>query len=220
MRKWPRVRRAASAAALVVAALALAETASADLTVKGDDAAWREVQAAYAKLNALSGYRMKSSMPGGGNMLVEVTSGGAAMHMLIHSSNGDIESYLTGGQVRMKMNVPGSPQQWQCQNAPASMVPQTDTAKFEGTVDVTRGQDTAIDGAPMHVYTYALSGPAALGTVKTTLFVDTVNGLPRRIIVATPGADQTMDYYDYNAPIKFTLPACGSARVPARRRSY
>jgi hypothetical protein len=126
---------------------------------------------------------------------------------------------MMGGQMRMKMNVPGGPERWQCQNAPASMAPQTDPAKFQGTVDVARGQDASIDGAQMHVYTYALSAPAVPGTVKTTLFVDTANGLPRRMIVATPGGDQAMDYYDYDALIKFTLPACGSARAPARRRS-
>lgn len=211
MKPWPSARRAASAVSLAVAALTLAGTASADLTVKGDEAAWHAVQAAYAKLNALSGYRMKSTIPGGGSMVIEVTSGGTAMHMLMHSSSGDVESYMMGGQMRMKMNVPGSSQRWQCQNAPSSMAPQ-DPSKFEGTVDVARGQDTTIDGAPMHVYAYALSGPAVRGTAKTTLFVDTVNGLPRRMIVATPGGDQTMDYYDYDALIKFTVPACGSAR--------
>jgi outer membrane lipoprotein-sorting protein len=219
VKAWPGARLAASAAWLAVAALALAGAASADLTVKGDEAAWQELRAAYAKLNALSGYRMKSSMPGGGSMLVEVTSGGTAMHMVVHSASGDVESYMMGGQMRMKMNVPGSPQTWQCQNAPTSMAPQIDLAKLEGTVDVARGQDTAIDGAPMHVYTYALSAPVVGGAAKTTLFVDTVTGLPRRMIIATPAGEQTMDYYDYDARIKFTLPACGSARAPARRRS-
>jgi hypothetical protein len=150
--------------------------------------------------------------------VIEVTLGGTVMHMLMHSSSGDVESYMMGGQMRTKTNVPGNSQRWQCQNAPSSLPPQ-DISKFEGTVDAARGQDAAIDGAPMHVYTYALSGPAMRGTAKTTLFVDTVNGLPRRMIVATPGGDQTMDYYDYDAPIKFAVPACGSARAPARRRS-
>lgn len=215
MMRLRSVRLAASAAALAAAiVVSLAQAGSADLTVKGDQAAWRDVQAAYAKLNALQGYRMKAAMPGV-NMVVEVTLGGTAMHMMIHTSDGDIENYVTGGQTRTKSNFQGAPQGWQCHGTSAMMAP-PDPAKIQGTVDVAHAPDAAIDGASMHVYTYtvesAMMGQG--GAAKTTLYVDSASGLPRRVVVATPRGDQAMDYYDYDAPIKFTLPACGSAARP------
>jgi hypothetical protein len=193
----------------------LAGTGFADLTVKGDQAAWRDVQAAYAKLNTLQGYRMKAVMPGG-NMVVEVTLGGTAMHMVMHTANGDMENYVMGGQTRTKMTMPGAPAGWQCHGTSSAVLPQADPSKMQGTVDVARGQDTTIDGAAMHVYIYTVQS-AMMGSVpaKTTLYVDAGTGLPRRVVVATTQGDQAMDYYDYDAPIKFTLPACGSAFGPA-----
>lgn len=215
MHKTPhRLRRRSRLAAAAGFALALAAAftapAAADLTVKGDTAAWQEVTAAFGKLSALPGYRMKMAM-GGGTIVVEVTSGGTAMHMMMHTQGGDIESYIVGGQTRVKTSMPGAPPGWQCPNTPPVM-PRSDPRAIQGTVDVARGPDTTIDGQPMRVYTYTVEGiGAGSHAAKETLYVGGANGLPRRITIATPGGDQTMDYYDYGAPIQFTLPACGSA---------
>ena len=206
-----------TAAAVLAAAIVVvpARAGFADLTVKGDQGAWRDVQAAFAKLNTLQGYRMKSALPNG-SMIVEVTLGGTAMHVTMHSAGGDVESYVMGGQARMRVQAAGAPNVWQCHGMPPMMA-QTDPSKLQGTIDIARAADAVIDGAPMHVYTYTVEGAmmGKAGQAKTTVYVDNTSGLPRRMVVATTQGDQTMDYYDYDAPIKFTLPACGSAARPA-----
>jgi hypothetical protein len=194
-------RVSAAITALAAVLLLVGGTASADITVKGDQAAWQEVQAAYAKLKALPGYRMKADMPGG-SMVVEVASGGTVMHVMMHSQGGSMESYTVNGQTRMKQDIPGAKPGWHCYGTGGP----PDPTKIQGTVEVARGQDAPIDGQPMRVYTYTfqMRGQAS----KQTLFVGAANGLPRRIVVATPRGDETMDYYDYGAPIQFNLPPC------------
>jgi hypothetical protein len=195
----------ATIAVLAVVCL-LAGTASADITVKGDQAAWQEVQAAYGKLKALAGYRMKMDTPGA-SMMMEVASGGTAMHMIMRSAQGSVESYFVNGQIRVKNDMPDAQPGWHCSGAPsAAMAGPPDPTKIQGTVDISRGQDTTIDGEPMHVFTYTFETRGRAS--RQTLYVGAANGLPRRIAVATPRGDQTMDYYDYGAAIQFNLPAC------------
>ena len=206
-----RVRLAAAAAgfALMLSA-ALTGPASGDATVNGDAAAWREVVAAYGKLNTLSGYRMKTTGPGGGTMVIEVTAGGTAMHAMMQMQDGEVEVVRVGDQMRVRMDMPGAPAGWRCQGVPP--VPRlSDPIGFQGTVDVARGPDVEIDGRPMHVYVYTLESSAggAAEAVKTTLYVGVENGLPRRVALAMPRGDQAMDYYDYGAPIEIMLPSCG-----------
>jgi hypothetical protein len=207
MRPVRRARFAVTVTALAAAVWAgLAGAASADLTVKGDQTAWQEIQAAFAKLKALSGYRMRADIQGG-SMVVEVTSGGTAMHLMMHSPGGNIESYSVNGQTRMKNDMPGAVPGWHCYGTQSpAMAGPPDPTKVQGTVDVARGQDATIDGQMMHVYLYTvqMGGRSA----KQTMYIDAANGLPRRIVVATPQGDESMDYYDYGAPIQFNLPAC------------
>jgi hypothetical protein len=200
-------RRAAFALALAAAVLGgLVSSASADLTVKGDQAAWKEIQAAYAKLNGLQGYRMKGSLRGG-SMIIEVGPGGNPMHMMMHTAGGNVESYTVNGQTRLKNDMPGAMPGWHCYGARGPMAGgPPDPSKIQGTVDVARGQDTAIDGEPVHSYLYTFEQGGR--DFKATMYVGVQNGLPRRMVMATPQGDQTMDYYDYDAPIKFTVPAC------------
>src|SRR5215469_15947870 len=87
----------------------LAGPASADLTVKGDQAAWREVTAAYAKLNALPGYRIKTEVPGGGTLVMEMVPATRSMHSVAHTPNGDIEMIVVGDQTRLRGTAPGAP---------------------------------------------------------------------------------------------------------------
>jgi hypothetical protein len=203
----------AAAAAVVALALTAAVTgpAFADLSVKGDASAWREVMAAFGKLNALSGYRMKSSMPGE-TMVMEVASGGRSMHSTVHTPNGDAEMVRVGDQMRFRTTMPGAPQGWRCQGVPPMPRP-GDPTSFQGTVEVARAPDAAIDGEPMHVYVYTLQGTAGgpATNAKTTLYVAVASGLPRRIAVGTPRGEQAIDYYDYGAPIQITLPPCGGS---------
>jgi hypothetical protein len=132
------------------------------------------------------------------------------MHTTMHMQNGSVESYSVNGQTRMKDDMPGAPRGWQCTGTPSPMMgAPTEPTKVQGTVDVARGEDTMIDGQPVHGYVYTFQSGG--GASKQTLYVGAANGLPRRLVIATPGGDQTMDYYDYGAPTQFTLPACGSA---------
>ena len=185
--------------------------AAAELTVKGDAAAWREVVAAYQKLGALPGYRIRTTMPQG-SMIVEVAPADKAMHSTMESSSGGAEFIIVGGQSRMRVTASGAPAGWRCVNLP-QMPNMSDPSAVQGAVDVARAPDAAIDGQPMHVYLYTIESSgggsmAAAGPVKTTLYVGSGNGLPRRVVVATTRGDQSLDYYDYGAAIQITLPPC------------
>lgn len=185
--------------------------ASAELTVKGDEAAWREVTAAFGKLSTLPGYRMKTGLPGGQTMIIEIAPAGNAMHSTMQSQNGGMEMVRVGDQSRYRLTTPGAPAGWMCQGIPPMPRPNDPTA-VQGTVDVARGPDSAIDGQAMRVYVYTIEAAAMgqSGTVKTTLYVGAGNGLPRRAVVATQGGEYPIDYYDYGAPIQITLPPCSN----------
>jgi len=191
----------------------LAGPASADLTVKGDQAAWREVTAAYAKLNALPGYRIKTEVPGGGTLVMEMVPATRSMHSVAHTPNGDIEMIVVGDQTRLRGTAPGAPAGWQCAGVP--LVPKLDPTAIQGTVEVARAPDAAIDGQPMHVYAYTAEASGGVmgvsGEIKTTLYVGVDSGLPRRAVVGASRGDQAIDFYDYGTPIQITLPPCGSA---------
>ena len=206
-------RRVAVIAVALIAGFAGA--ASADLTIKGDQAAWKEVTAALGKLNALPGYRMKMVMPGGQTMIIEVAQGGSAMRSTVQGQGGGMEMIKVGDQSRYRMTTPGAPAGWMCQGIP-SIPRANDLTAVQGTVEVARGQDSAIDGEAMHVYLYTIDASAAgqSGTVKSTLYVGTGNGLPRRIVMAASVNEQAADYYDYGASINITLPPCGGASRP------
>jgi hypothetical protein len=212
-------------AALIVAfvlalATGLTGPALADLTVKGDAAAWQEVLAANAKLNALPGYRMKVVMAAGQTMVIEFAPGSGAMHSTMQSQSGGMEMVVVGSEGRFRINASGAPAGWRCQAVPANMRPGDPASMqslLQGTVDIARAPEASIDGKPMRVYVYTVQGGAAgqSVTLKTTLYVGSENGLPRRAAVIGPGAEQTtMDYYDYGAPIQITLPSCGSGLRP------
>src|SRR5215470_5611755 len=182
-------------------AACLAGPASADVTVKGDQAAWREVTAAYAKLNALPGYRIKTEVPGGGTLVMEMVPANRGMHSVAHTPNGDLEMIALGDQTRLRGTAPGAPAGWQCTGVPS--VPKFDPTAIQGTVDVARAPDAAIDGRPMHVYVYTAQasggGMGLSGEIKTTLYVGVENGLPRRAVVGASRGDQAIDFYDYGA---------------------
>lgn len=198
-------------AALAVVAGVTFRTA-AELSVKGDAAAWREVMAAYDKLSALAGYKMKGTMPGGQTMVVEMARAGTALHMTMQGGNGAMEVIRVGDQSRYRMTAPGAPAGWMCQGLPEFQKP-GDPAALQGTVEIARGPDAAIDGQPVRVYVYTIQTSVAglSGSFKTTLNVGTGNGLPRRMVTDTPNGEQTFDFYDYGVPNEITLPPCGNA---------
>ncbi|HEV2440408.1 MAG TPA: hypothetical protein VGX97_10135 [bacterium] len=202
---------AAMVAGLAMAvAVGLAGPGSAELTVKGDDAAWREVTAAFGKLNTLPGYRMKMTLAAGQTMIIEVAQAGNAMHSTMQSQSGGMEMVRVGDQSRYRLSTPGAPAGWMCQGIPP-MPRVNDPTAVQGTVEIARAPDSAIDGEAMHVYAYTIEASAmgqSTGNVKTTLYVGAGNGLPRRAVVAAQGGEYPIEYYDYGAPIQIALPPC------------
>ncbi len=201
---------AAALAALVVPFVAPG-LVPAEVTVKGDQAAWAEIGAAYKKLNALSGYRMKiSGGQGAQEIVVEVAPPGST-HAVIRMDSGTMETVNVNGETRFRMNVQGAPGGWQCRTATPPMPAPRDPTSVQGAVEVSRGPDTTVEGTPVHTYIYT-SVTNAQGqdvTTKTTLYVGTQTGLPRRVVTGTAGGASTIDYYDYGAKIAITLPPCG-----------
>lgn len=203
-------RGIATALVVLTACLLVPGAAPAEVTVQGDRAAWAEIGAAYKKLNSLSGYRMKvSAGPGAQEVIVEVVPPGAT-HTMVHMASGTMETVSVNGQTRFRMNVPGAPSGWQCRRAAPMQAPR-DPTSVQGTVEVSRGPDTTIEGTPVHTYVYT-STTRVQGedvTTKTTLYVGTQTGLPRRAVTGTPAGESRVDYYDYGAKIDITLPPCG-----------
>lgn len=201
-------------------------------TIKGDTAAWVEIETTYNKLDSLSGYRKKSSGPGNfGDTRVDriwemvppnsyhVISGGPS---LFPGTPGvTVEEVKVNGETRHRTQETGKPWgPWQClkPRKPAD----TKGASIQATVEASRGLDTAIEGTPMRTYLYTIVSTVTFpdktqrsGTVKTTLYVDAQTSLPRREIeVVFAGLDNrelpstTTDWYDYGAQIEITLPLC------------
>jgi hypothetical protein len=201
----------ATALVVLTASLLVPGSAPAEVTVKGDRAAWAEIGAAYKKLNSLSGYRMKiSGGPGAQEVIVEVAPPGAT-HTMVHMGSGTMEIVSVNGQTRFRMNIPGAPSGWQCRSAVPPIQTPRDPTSAQGAVEVSRGPDAAIEGTPVHTYIYT-STVGAQGqdaAAKTTLYVGTQTGLPRRAVTGTAAGESTVDYYDYGAKIEITLPPCG-----------
>ncbi len=206
-----RTGRVAALVAVMSAVLACAGAAQADLTVKGDTAAWGDVVAAYKKLASLPGFRMKVSSGGAGPMMVVEVVPPDSLHTTMQTGSGGMEMVSVKGQSRFRMNMPGAPAGWQCQGVPPIQLPRDPTRDVQGTVEVSRGPDTVVEGTPAHtyIYTIAVSTMGQSGTGKTTLYVGTQTGLPRRSVTSATGGEVTADYYDYGAKIDITLPPCG-----------
>ncbi len=210
-----RPNRAAALVAAVSAVVVCAGAAQADLTVTGDPAAWGEVTAAYKKLASLPGFRMKIYWGAGAPTTVVEVVPPDSFHSTVQSDSGGMETVSVKGQSRFRITMPGAPAGWQCQGVPPIQLPRDPTRDVQGTVEVSRGPDTAVEGTPVHtyIYTIAVSTMGQGGTGKSTLYVGAQTGLPRRAVTSAAGGEVTADYYDYGAKIDITLPACGSARA-------
>ena len=123
------------------------------------------------------------------------------------------ESVTLNGQTRSRTKRDGEPWgPWECPKArpPVDSRP----ASIQRTVEASRGPDTAIEGTPVRTYVYTTTFPDnKQDWMKSTLYVDTQTGLPRReVIVVNVGPtyqlSSTQDYYDYDAKIDITLPPC------------
>lgn len=190
----------------IVLVTAAAQSAPA---VTGDQAAWKEVGDTYRKLQNLSGYRMRVATDEPPDMFFEVVPPGS-VRMIVPAGNGSMETITVHGQSRFRINAPGGPGPWQCQGSPSVEFPGNPTEMIQGPVDVSRGADTVIAGTAVRTYIYRYAATVQRQTVKvkTTLYVGTQTGLPRRAVTSGGREGATIDYYDYDAKIDIRLLPC------------
>jgi len=213
---WCRVKWMLRAAVALIFVLLLVVSASAQVTVKGDAAAWREISAAHGNLAKLKTYRMKIAATGQPEAIVMEKVNPDRTRMIIQAQGVSMETIVVGNETRTRMSgtgMPaGSPAGWQCQPAQAQAGPRgsaPDPTKAKGEVTVSRLADATIDGAKTRGYQYTMKsdGPP----VQSRVFVLVDRSLPRRteVLDNSGNVESTFDYYDFNAPITIDLPKCG-----------
>lgn len=177
----------------------LAAPAFADLKVNGDQRAWAELKAAWAKLYAMP-FRAKVTSKDVRQAMMEFVPPDA-MRTTAETKDGAMEMVRVGGKTAVKIGAAG----WRCPQIPQpTTLPNLRT--LEGSVDISRGADTAINNTPVHTYLYATTSGASQRTTKGTWYVGSQTGLPARFVISGGG---TIDYYDYGAAITITFPTCG-----------
>jgi hypothetical protein len=175
------------------------------LVVKGDRKAWSEIQAALNRLDALKSYRARGPIEGGGKMLMEVVNPDRSR--VVTETPGMKEENIEVGK-EQRWRIGNGP--WQCtaDGRPRPGTGQAPSVVPPGETEVTaeRGPRVKIQNDDTQSYRYWF-GPRH---VVYRLFVLTKGGLPRRIQVldAQDNAALTLDYYDFNAAIRITLPKC------------
>ena len=196
------------------------------LTAHGDVAAWRESQAAFKRLWTLSAYRMKLTSSDESTVIVTEIVRPNSFHSVSRVATGTgvqtDEWIFVNEQIRQRTTgASGVLGEWQCSKSPTRSVP-SGPSRFDpfdplgtnGTVDVSRGPDTIIDGAPVWTYQYIIhQADTPLGPTmrkKDTIYVGEASRLPRRIVNASASGnvDGITDFYDYGANIVITLPPC------------
>jgi len=194
------VRKGVWAVALAVWVAGAAGAAPA-LTVNGDARAWREVGEAMAKLAALRSYRVRSDMGQGQTMVVEFVN---PDRMRMVMGGGQVEVVRVGQEQRVRMA--GGP--WQCRMMfPAPQPPSGGPPEGETRVTVQRAPNRKVGGEEVRTYRYWFgSKPDAV----MHLYVSVRTGLPRRLQVLDQAGkvQTTMDYTDFNADIRISLPPC------------
>lgn len=198
--------------ALIGSILIGAAGAQAELMVKGDAAAWEELNAAFKKLTALSGYRTKAIVtlyqPRSSDTVITEYVPPDSFHLVRRADWGTSEVVSVNGQLRYRATYSGNT--WKCSPPPARPSPEASDA-VQATVDVSREPDTTIEGTPVRTYVWSVSvsGTGPSESPKRTTYVGTDTGLPRRTVVVTATGEDVTDYYDYGAKIEITLPPCG-----------
>lgn len=191
-----------------LALVASGASAAPKLTVKGDAKAWAEIEAAFVKLAKLRSYRAKVTITGGGGGTWEFASPDR-FRSVMDAGGVRTETIWVGQQVRLRQgNGP-----WQCVSWDMPS-PATDTSKMSGEVTAQKGPVGVVDGVQTQTYTFTWKNtiPGAFTmTIVNKVFVTIATGLVKRAqTLDDKGAVTSQnDYYDYNAPIKIDLPACG-----------
>lgn len=172
------------------------------LVVKGDAKAWAEVSAALTKLVKLKSYRAKGTLPGGGSITMDVVNP-HSLHSRTAMAGAAVETIQVGAEARFR----SAGGKWECHEQ-SDGAPYTDPTIMTGEVTTTRGPAEIIDGVRTQSYTYLWKNDDE--TTRNRLFVAATDGLPRRYqLIDNNGAvAMTLNFFDFNAPIKITLPSC------------
>jgi hypothetical protein len=210
----------AGAAALVLLAAVFDAPSQAAVSIAGDQAAWKEIGAAFQKLDAVT-YRMTMTAPGQTVIVEHMPPDSRRTITTITGQVGEIESITVGGETRVRVIGPGASASWTC----GDEGPQPPTVlTMEGlgmAVEVARRPDILIVGARARTYllTYTFQGKRP--GHQTSLYIDRKTGLPRRSVTSYPsGGTIVANYYDYGAPITIALPPCGQALDTLQRTGW
>ncbi len=196
---------------LLILVVVLAAPASAQVTVNGDAAAWREVMAAYQRLEALRTYRMKFTgvgVPGAG-AVTEVVNPDRS-RTVVDLGQGGMEFVTVGKDTRTRLGNAA----WQCQGTSGKRnvggLP-INPREAKGEVAVSKLGVVVIAGARTVAYQFAYSKTATAQPTNVRLYVLADGGLPRRseVLDKDEKVTVTIDFYDFNAPITIELPRCG-----------
>lgn len=189
----------------------MAVAADAAIAVKGDTAAWKEIDAALTRLHALPGWRVRENQPGG-SVVREMEFAPPNYHVTRRTPMGTFEVFQVGGVTVSRSYTKNRPGEAKCRRisgARKSLPPQ-DLKEYiasgaTGELTIGRKPDTSIDGVPVRAYTYLFQqGGGAM--VRGDVFTGTRTGLPLRITAETPGRRVVTRDYDYGTKIAFTLP--------------
>lgn len=190
---------------LVLALLvALVIGAAPRLFVRGDAAAWAEIQSALVKLQRLSTYRARSTFLGR-PATIEVVNPDRFRIRIVGTST--IEAVIVGKEGRSRV----SGGEWRCLTVP-NLLPDANPERWVGEVTAAKGAAAFIDGVRVQTYSYTLRVGAPSGHYR--LYVDVATGLPKRLLVLEVKEDEPetvksqFDYADFNAPITIELPSC------------
>ncbi len=175
----------------------------------GDDPqAWAELVAAYKKLHALSGYRVRVDSPSEQLTAVYEVIPGRAVHRVIQEPGLTLETVSVGGDSRYRVIINKKSRSWACDTKAATSEPEP--TSVPGPVKTARGAETTIGATPVRTYTYSwqVLVEGKYITRTTTVYVGMQTGLPRRSVSPLVRGDYILDYYDYGAHIEIPLPPC------------
>ena len=184
--------------------------ADAAIAVKGDAAAWKEIDAALTRLHALPGWRVRESQSGG-QVVRELEFAPPNYRFIRRTAMVAVEVFQVGGVMVSRSSTKAHPDA-RCRRLPGTRpLPPQDLKEYTasgttGEVTIGREPDTSIGGTPVHAYTYLLKrGAATMG--RGEIFIGARTGLPLRTTSETAGGRVlTKDYYDYGAKIALILP--------------
>jgi hypothetical protein len=167
----------------------MASVAGAAPTVKGDTAAWTEIDAALTRLHALAGWRVKESQSGG-RVVRELEFAPPNYHLTRRTPTATVEVFQVGGVTVSRSFTQNRPEA-RCRRLPRTRpLPPQDLREYmasgaTGELTIGRKPDTSIGGVPVHAYTYVFQ-PSPRTMVRGDIFIGARTGLPLRSTSETP----------------------------------